>query len=166
MTKQANELINDLRAENELLKLKLKNQDTMITASLGVVGHTKKAAFELGYHPSMEVNELEYIIETARASAMVNQKNVELMVMVNSLKYALAKCRFDSLNQSISEWAEIQKAFEQAPSQCLNDVKADAGRAGFVAGYMVCNDGSPLINHNYEASADQYAAKIRNSEVK
>lgn len=73
-----NQRINQLIAENEQLKLRLKNQDVMITANLGVSGQIKKAAFELGYHGSMEVDELDYLIETAKASVIVNQKNVDL----------------------------------------------------------------------------------------
>ena len=42
----------------------------------------------------------------------------------------------------------------------LNQVRADAGRAGFIAGYMLCNDDSPLIKHNYEGFANQYHASI------
>lgn len=38
---------------------------------------------------------------------------------------------------------------------------AEAGRAGFVEGYMLCNDCSPLIKHNYEGFADKYADSIR-----
>lgn len=42
----------------------------------------------------------------------------------------------------------------------IAEIRADAGRDGFIAGYMLCNDGSPLIKHNYEGMADKYHASI------
>ena len=45
--------------------------------------------------------------------------------------------------------------------QHLRDRDAEKGRAGFVAGYMLCNGGSPLIAHNYQGFADKYAESIK-----
>ena len=42
----------------------------------------------------------------------------------------------------------------------IAEIRAEAGRAGFIAGYMLCNDDSPLIKHNYEGFANQYHASI------
>jgi len=51
-------------------------------------------------------------------------------------------------------------AMTKSAQHHLLQVRADAGRAGFIAGYMLCNDGSPLIKHNYEGAADKYHASI------
>jgi hypothetical protein len=73
-----NELINEQR--EKISQLERINDGLMasIEANMAVSGQIKKAAFELGYHESMSCNELEYLIETARAVVMVNSKNIEL----------------------------------------------------------------------------------------
>lgn len=68
------------------MQMRLRNQDAMVTASLGVSGKIKKAAFDLGYHGSLGVDELDYIIELARSASMVNQRNFELTKQIESLK--------------------------------------------------------------------------------
>lgn len=54
----------------------------------------------------------------------------------------------------------LQNALKITTQNHLRQVRADAGRDGFIAGYMLCNDGSPLIKHNYEGVADKYHASI------
>ena len=54
----------------------------------------------------------------------------------------------------------LQNALAATPQHHLRQVRADAGRDGFIAGYMLCNDDSPLIKHNYEGFANQYHASI------
>lgn len=66
-----NQRINQFIGENESLRV--------VNAGLAS-GRDRvvAAANELGYQFSTEVSPLDYLIETARASVMVNQKNVEL----------------------------------------------------------------------------------------
>lgn len=66
-----NERINQLIGENEMLK----NLNKLLASGRDMA---VAAAKELGYQFSTEVSPLDYLIETARASVMVNQKNVEL----------------------------------------------------------------------------------------
>lgn len=47
--------------EIENLKLKNKNLQVMVDASLARSGRIKKKAFELGFDPSKELDELEYL---------------------------------------------------------------------------------------------------------
>lgn len=110
-----NERINQLIAENEHLKLRLKNQDVMITASLGVSGQIKKAAFELGYKDSMEATELDYLIETAMASVMVNQKNVELQSQLVAVQDSVVhgKCANSEPCATFCEAIATRKMFKQ-----------------------------------------------------
>jgi len=56
--------------------------------------------------------------------------------------------------------AVAAKALEATPQHHLRQVRADAGRDGFIAGYMLCNDGAALLKHNYNGMADKYAASI------
>lgn len=110
-----NEIINQLREENQQLNLRLKNQDVMITASLGVSGQIKKAAFDLGYKDSMEATELDYLIETARASAMVNQKNVELQSQLVAVQDSVVhgKCANSEPCATFCEAIATRKMFKQ-----------------------------------------------------
>lgn len=60
---------------------------------------------------------------------------------------------------------QLQGRLEETPNQCLREIQAEAGRAGFVAGYMLCNDGIPLIKHNYQGFADKYAERVKAGEL-
>lgn len=57
---------------------------------------------------------------------------------------------------------ELKLAIESTPQQCLREIQAEAGRAGFVAGYDA--------GHEYRFSnlgdelADEYAEKVRNGK--
>lgn len=95
----------------------------------------------------------------------------ELQAQVEALRKALN----DQLNDCINfDGGKLTDAIMNhssdllaaTPQQHLAEVKVQAGRDGFIAGYMLCNDGSPLIKHNYEGFADRYADSIRQGEVK
>lgn len=95
--------------------------------------------------------------------ALKAQVNTLLDELNASVIAILARNPSDEIHAIACSMAESAKA---NPQQILAEVKAQAGRAGFVAGYMLCNDGSPLIKHNYEGFADKYADSIRRGEVK
>ena len=63
----------------------------------------------------------------------------------------------DEIHSIACSMLETAKATTQ---HHLRQVRAAAGRAGFIAGYMLCNDDSSLIKHNYEGFANQYHASI------
>lgn len=135
--------------------------------------HGKSAiAAELGYRDS-KIVELQARLEHAvsqRDNALA--QNAELVAQVERLRAALtglkeSYCR-DPFKATSAERAEDGKRLSEVsdlikltPTQCLREVEAKAGRAGFVAGYMLCNDGSPLIAHNYQGFADNYAESIK-----
>ena len=52
-------------------------------------------------------------------------------------------------------------AFLNSPTACLAQVRAEAGRAGFIAGYELCNGDNKFISHNYNGFAEKYAETIR-----
>lgn len=93
-------------------------------------------AAELGYTEAAGVSALDYIIETAKASVMVNQQNVELMAQVEFLRGVM-----QSMADSHVEDGEIEAAdqflihLKPTPTQCLNQIRAEAGKTGFIAGY-------------------------------
>ena len=119
--------------------------------------------------------------------ATVKANHAQLLVMYEAIKSerdALA-VQVEALRDKLSEvvalldvdgmtavqWLldncpEIESLTNIEPEQHLAEIRAQAGRAGFVAGYMLCNDGSPLIKHNYKGFADKYAETIRQGEVK
>jgi hypothetical protein len=73
-----NDLINEQR--EKIAQLERINDGLMATieANMAVSGKIKAAAVELGYFGNMPSDELDYLIETARAVVMVNSKNLEL----------------------------------------------------------------------------------------
>lgn len=96
----------------------------------------------------------------------LKRENAELRAQIELLRGA-------SINILSTKNAETRRrcyialsaAVKQTPVQCLNEIQAAAGRAGFVAGVKITGDG-----YNYEwachgseleAKADQYAADIR-----
>lgn len=67
-----------------------------------------------------------------------------------------------------SEIAETEKASQIGISkkqQCLADIKAEAGRAGFIACAEWVGD-SEYENDKMLKAANEYAEKIRNGEIK
>lgn len=101
----------------------------------------------------------------ALRKALLPFASTGLPTLVNGENYSVMHDRVKDWF-GVSEFVRAIECFNKTPQQHLAEVKAQAGRAGFVAGYMLCNDGSPLIKHNYEGFADQYADSIRQGEVK
>ena len=56
----------------------------------------------------------------------------------------------------------VSEALSETPQQCLADIKAEAGRAGFIACAEWVGD-SEYENDKMLKAADEYAAKIRNT---
>lgn len=59
---------------------------------------------------------------------------------------------------------EARELIDATPQQCLAEIKAEAGRAGFIAGYHKMHIefvGSLASSEGAEFAADQYADKIR-----
>lgn len=68
---------------------------------------------------------------------------------------------FEYMPNSFDLGDDVIEALAATPQQHLAERDAQKGRDGFIAGYMLCNDDSPLIKHNYEGFADKYADSIR-----
>jgi hypothetical protein len=97
-------------------------------------------AAELGYTESMECSALDYIIETAKASVMVNQKNVELVARLAELN----KLHSDLTNADMvcdedenhigyvieNEQIDEMERLLSVDDKCLNQIKAEAVMLG------------------------------------
>lgn len=82
--------------------------------------------------------------------------------LIDHLRYNKAE-----RDEVLNEFWNKQEAIKHVPSdplQCLAEIKAEAGWAGFIEGYEQCHYD---IDNDYisrsEPMADQYAAKIRNT---
>lgn len=107
--------------------------------------------------------------QNAALAAQVEALREALEYADNKL-YILTHNRNDVSARLIGDADKAFKVVRDALSQPaathhLAEVKAQAGRAGFVAGYLLCNDGSPLIKHNYEGFADKYADQADRKSV-
>jgi len=74
-------------------------------------------------------------------------------------------CQENSLRQAMFDFNErLRPRIRATPAACLAQVKADAGRAGFIAcGQWV--DGEDDGRHTIAEAADQYAERIRQGVV-
>lgn len=79
--------------------------------------------------------------------------------LIDHLRYNKAE-RDEVFNEFWSK-QEVIKYVPSEPQQCLAEIKAEAGRAGYLAGVdewaMVCQGDEDACNN----AADQYAAKVR-----
>ena len=101
----------------------------------------ESVAADLGYAESMDCSALDYIIETAKSSVMVNQKNVNLTAQVEALKdwrrLALqfdghrmqAMCMLKSVAAGSAAIYEVNDFIAKAPvsgADHLNQIKVEA----------------------------------------
>lgn len=84
----------------------------------------------LGYTEDMGVSALDYIIDTAKAVAMVNKKNVELMAQVQILIHAAERLLnaddCDDEEDSATIHSRMNDILLMTPNQCLNQIKSEA----------------------------------------
>lgn len=82
-----------------------------------------------------------------------------LSVMTECLKQHMS--RFHEIDGAFSaaQWQNTANALVKlTPQQCLRDVKAETGRAGFIVG---CHCGAKYNIHDWDNQADEYAATVR-----
>lgn len=103
---------------------------------------------------------------TAERDAALAQ-NAELVAQVETLKQCIkdwcGTLRYQSVAGSYVQFSEKQQAaINSTPTQCLRDVKAEAGRDGFVAGYLRAIHWPTSCDENHAGyNADQYAARVK-----
>jgi hypothetical protein len=64
---------------------------------------------------------------------------------------------------------DAKKVLQATPEQCLNQIKAEAGRAGFVAGYEKCwreSYGTKPNTDSVDEYADSYANRVQQGGAK
>ena len=118
----------------------------------------------------MESKMQDYIENGISEADRCYARIAELELQVDTLQDAL-QCLFNDIGggkkfcghefSCVCAGDKARTALNTLPQHHLEEIRAEAGRDGFVAGYMLCNDGSPLIKHNYEGFADKYADSIR-----
>lgn len=110
------------------------------------------------------------VVELQNARDGLERANAELVTQVAGR---------DALLNNLSKWIEqlpvptkpatswlmrIDGVMKESPNQHLRQIQADAGRAGFVAGYVKCwHDchGTEAPEHVVPYLSNQYAAKVR-----
>lgn len=66
------------------------------------------------------------------------------------------------LNYPIKKYNNVVDAFNSAPQQCFAEIKAEAGRAGFLEGVrQMCDNEIGMLGHDAESCANHYAARVR-----
>jgi hypothetical protein len=80
------------------------------------------------------------------------------------LRGRMAEAAIIDMAEKADSWAVI---LNQSPTACLAQVRAEAGRAGFVSGYSKgWNDYAGVYGFRREPLADQYAERIRQGGAK
>ena len=67
------------------------------------------------------------------------------------------RMRHEDVPDAVQQWA---KEFLPSPNQCLRDIQAEAGRAGFIAGALCARHPVTPNAVEIKESADQYANRI------
>jgi hypothetical protein len=108
--------------------------------------------------------------EFRRNAEKLEAERDALAAQVEALKDAAnsAYCHWNSSSDVFGGMKRLIAAVEATPAQCLADVRAEAGRAGFIAGCELIID---LVSDGsntgaYKFHADEYAKKIRQGGAK
>ena len=87
-------------------------------------------------------------------------KNTELMAQVDLANKKIKSCMGLRWSSDIKE--KLKEITDATPTQCLNQIKAEAGRAGYIAGY----EGGHMYRFANLADelADEYSESIAKGE--
>ena len=95
----------------------------------------------------------------------------ELLAERDTLKYHLSRVLSayggnSGFEPSLSVFCraidEAREIINETPSQCLAEIKAEAGKAGFVEGVrQMCDNEIGILGHDAESCANHYAARVR-----
>lgn len=107
-------MFKQLQDENYILKS--VNKGLALGRNMAV-----EAAKSLGYKFDPNVSGLDYLIETARATVMVNQKNVELMAQLAKAKEELIPPFLLELSKSLNETPHCVRALSWHDERKLQD---------------------------------------------
>ncbi len=110
-----NQRINQLLEINEQLNAEIAMLKSCNKGLAGGRDKIVRAAKELGYEFSLMQNEIGYLIETARASVMVNQKNVDLQSQLVAVQDSVVhgKCANSEPCATFCEAIATRKMFKQ-----------------------------------------------------
>lgn len=116
--------------------------------------------------------EVEFNAIIAERDAALAQ-NAELVAQAERMRSALELAFISVKTCYKQDWAPysdvvtVEKAIKLSPTQCLREVEAKAGRAGFIAGTDNYFDRhyDKAVSDEVLAAADQYADLIRRGEL-
>lgn len=94
--------------------------------------------------------------ERMKSMRLENERDA-LVAQVEMLRNAWGSVKATDWNKPLDE------AFSATPQQCLAEIKAEAGRAGFVAGYHKCwreSYGTKPNTDSVDEYADSYANRV------
>ena len=123
-------------------------------------------AAELGYRDS-KIVELQARLEHAtnqRDAALARE--AELVAKIDAIKDAWMAA--GSWPHTVDEKQGIANAINATPTQCLRDIQAEAGRAGFVAGanWLYASQlETDVIEDDKVDAANRYAERVKAGEV-
>lgn len=112
-------------------------------------------------------------IEAKEVVDKLDQENAALKAMVNTLKNRLENflpSNFNYFERFEHYGDDAERDYNKTPSQCLNDVKADAAKVAWMDGFESSREGvngefCPAIYFNrVKDDCDKYAEKIRRGE--
>ena len=120
----------------------------------------------------------ELLAENKALVAQAELMRLEFSDARKTLQF-IASCGHDSTDKEVADTVLIESrlwisryddsCFRLNPQQCLAEIKAEAGRAGFVAGAEMWSDYGVKSRYkddylvDIKADASKYAAKIRNT---
>lgn len=124
-----------------------------------------------GMQTGKQTIKLEYSDAQRAIAELTNlqRRNDELVTQVENLK-AAATSAYAEWNYSNDVYAGMQRlmmVIKATPTQCLREIKAEAGRAGFVEGYDSCwvqHYGTRAPEHATAYSSEQYAESVNAGE--
>jgi hypothetical protein len=113
-----------------------------------------------------EIVKLEQNLEAVQAERDALAAQVELLRSTLSTVNSVLSGKTEFSSSEI-DTDSVQQVIDATPSACLAHVRAEAGRAGFVAGTECCSDylDTYYADIDFTRHADQYAESIR-QEVK
>lgn len=102
----------------------------------------------------------EELSESTAAVLALRSEKHELMAQIENIRTVFKRELF-----SAKGLAALEQAIDATPTQCLRDVKAEAGRAGFVAGVQYSHKRPDVaLPKVIEMVANDYAERVKAGE--
>ena len=94
--------------------------------------------------------------QTKQALADRTAELEQVKRVANELAAQVERLR-EAFNSAVT-WEGVREAFKETPAQCIAEIRAQAGREGFIAG---CYCGASYNVYDWDNQADYHANQIR-----